>query len=790
MAIAMLFSTQTVFGQLAYWVNNTGGTKPATVTVNSVSYTTAGTTYTDIQTAVTAAQNAAAGGVVFITDGRYVNPKSLVANSNCNLDASQSALLSISLNSNFTGVNIIITSETGDFRTSSAKLVGYGFRARDNNLNMLTIQGLQLDSVHVNGLYFESPYGDYGKCTIQNNKITNTRGHGIKTDSPANRGAWIVTGNCFQNIGYFDARGNCPTPFPSSALWLGEPGQITISNNIIKRVKWAGILLDGFSKPNGFVAGTETTVVTGNYISDTQDAGIQIGFSSVGTFFHPIGADINNNILKSCNKTKKVGIGAITFLNSNVEGVSITNNDISRSFNGIAIEIAGWDNSATTKVINNNNIYKLMGGYGVTHIANILPNGLFGTGDDLSFYNFDNNYWGAADGPLNAGGAGEELKKDAVNTAYSLGSFDYTPFATTSNTVTNTTCATCLTVDWYADADDDGYGNPGSIVATSCAWPAGYMDNNSDCSDVNATINPGETEIGNNGIDDDCNGTIDLPCTGPTGGSSSAVTASSAVISWTASAQATVYRVAYRIVGSTTWLTKNVAAPSTSTTISGLVPSSNYEWQLRSNACSINGFALASAWSALQNFTTSTASCGPFTGLITSNVTTNSVKFNWDLIAGVTKYTIYYRTLGSTTWIKRSNGTTATSRVISGLLPSTSYEWRLDITCADGTTAPSDLEVFTTLGFGRIGDNSSVWAFSIHPNPSNGRFTVTPLADVEGVATVQLFDVAGRIVLQQTWSASEDATLVFDKQLDNGMYMLNITAADGQTFTSRVVIAN
>jgi hypothetical protein len=45
-------------------------------------------------------------------------------------------------------------------------------------------------------------------------------------------------------------------------------------------------------------------------------------------------------------------------------------------------------------------------------------------------------------------------------------------------------------------------------------------------------------------------------------------------------------------------------------------------------------------------------------------------------------------------------------------------------------------------------------------------------------------------VLQQTGNASEDATFVFDKQLDNGMYMLNITAADGQTFTRRVVIAN
>ncbi len=96
--------------------------------------------------------------------------------------------------------------------------------------------------------------------------------------------------------------------------------------------------------------------------------------------------------------------------------------------------------------------------------------------------------------------------------------------------------------------------------------------------------------------------------------------------------------------------------------------------------------------------------------------------------------------------------------------------WNSPITAVENATQNRDWRVF--------------------PNPSNGRFTVTPLADEEGVATVQLLDVAGRVVFTQTWSANEDATLVLDQQLDNGMYMLNITAADGQQYSSRVVIAN
>ena len=484
-----LLSSQTVFGQLAYWVNNTGASRPATVTVNAVVYNTAPTTYTSIQSALDQVYYNSNGGVIYITDGRYVNPSSLTTpNTNCNLNASQDANLSLNLNVYYPGSSVIVTSETGDFRTSSARLVGYGIQVLDDNAD-ITIQGLELDSVHVNGLYFPAPAGNYGTTTIKNNQITNTRGHGIKSDSPADWGAWIIEGNCFQNIGYFDARGNCTTPAPVSAMWLGEPSQLTVINNIIKRVRWAGILLDGYSFQNGYVGGTETTVISGNYVSDTQDAGIQIGFST-GRFFHPSGVSINNNILKSCNMSLDAGRGAIVLLSSNVEGVSIQNNDISLSHNGIAICVAGWDNSSSTKAINYNNVYDLMGGYGVTHIANIAPNGLYGTGDNLSFYNFENNYWGAVDGPLNAGGAGEELMKDAVNTAYSLGSFDYTPFATTANTVTNSTCATCLTIDWYEDTDNDGYGDVSSTTSTSCAWPAGYVCNPDDCDDTDAAIGP------------------------------------------------------------------------------------------------------------------------------------------------------------------------------------------------------------------------------------------------------------------------------------------------------------
>ena len=60
---------------------------------------------------------------------------------------------------------------------------------------------------------------------------------------------------------------------------------------------------------------------------------------------------------------------------------------------------------------------------------------------------------------------------------------------------------------WYADADGDTYGEVTSFVL-ACSAPPGFVDNDTDCDDTDANINPGASEICNS-VDDDCNGTVD-----------------------------------------------------------------------------------------------------------------------------------------------------------------------------------------------------------------------------------------------------------------------------------------
>lgn len=78
-----------------------------------------------------------------------------------------------------------------------------------------------------------------------------------------------------------------------------------------------------------------------------------------------------------------------------------------------------------------------------------------------------------------------------------------------------------------------------------------------------------------------------------------------------------------------------------------------------------DGFVVAVVWAPAAPFG---LSCGPSSS--------TSITAQWTAFDGATSYIVQYRALGTSTWTQ-INGITATSVVISGLVGSTEYEWRV-----------------------------------------------------------------------------------------------------------------
>ncbi len=341
----------------------------------------------------------------------------------------------------------------------------------------------------------------------------------------------------------------------------------------------------------------------------------------------------------------------------------------------------------------------------------------------------------------------------------------------------------------YIDSDNDGY-TVGSLtsICSGANLPEGYNATSlgSDCNDANASISPATIEIPYNGIDENCNGSgDDAPCSSPSGTSVSSVTGSSATFAWGVVSGSNQYEFQYRVVGSITWITSLVSSPYVSITISTLAASTSYEWRVRAQC----GGVVWGNYTTASIFST-TVVCPAPANRSTTNISSSAARLNWTGYTGPTNYQVRYRKSGTTTWTTLTQSSANVFRDITGLTPATTYQWNVRSKCNGGYgTWGSGNSTFTTLGAARLADESTdkSWRFSIHPNPSSGQFTITPLFEVEGVAHVKLMDMAGRIVLQQTWNAQEEATLVLNERLEYGIYVLTISANRNQ-FSERLII--
>lgn len=172
-------------------------------------------------------------------------------------------------------------------------------------------------------------------------------------------------------------------------------------------------------------------------------------------------------------------------------------------------------------------------------------------------------------------------------------------------------------------------------------------------------------------------------CSAPANLQTSSITNSSANLSWGAVSGAISYTVQYKVSSATSWNTLSPVT-GTSTSLTGLLSSTTYSWQVKANC---------SDYSASINFTTLQSSgCSAPINLTTSNITNNSALLSWSAVSGATNYTLQYKLASSNVWITLIT-LTQTSITFNGLASSTTYNWRVKANCSDYSSAAT----FTTL---------------------------------------------------------------------------------------------
>lgn len=177
------------------------------------------------------------------------------------------------------------------------------------------------------------------------------------------------------------------------------------------------------------------------------------------------------------------------------------------------------------------------------------------------------------------------------------------------------------------------------------------------------------------------NGTSKAACNLPAGLNTTNITVNSAKFNW-ATTVADSFLVRYNVTGSTAYYYKTVApGTATSTTITGLYPSTSYQWVVRTY-CS--GGAAGGYQAVPASFTTATGtvSCVIPNQTATNNITSNTALLSWNPSVMADSFMVRYSVTGSTnyTWVKVI-GTTH-SYTIAGMPPNTSYTWNVRCICA------------------------------------------------------------------------------------------------------------
>jgi hypothetical protein len=220
-------------------------------------------------------------------------------------------------------------------------------------------------------------------------------------------------------------------------------------------------------------------------------------------------------------------------------------------------------------------------------------------------------------------------------------------------------------------------------------------------------------------------------CNAPVGLTSSAITTTTATVSWTAVSGAVSYDLDYKLASSGIWINAATGTSSTAVNLTGLTASSLYDWRVRTN-CASSSSAYAQA-----QFTTASPVCNAPVGLTTSAITQTTATVSWTAVSGAVSYDVDYKLASSGTWINAATGTTSTSVNLTGLTASSLYDWRVRTNCASSSSAYAQAQFITATppsvcpGSYDVATNGNRAGAALIPLNTDVKGTISPVNDID-----------------------------------------------------------
>ena len=151
-------------------------------------------------------------------------------------------------------------------------------------------------------------------------------------------------------------------------------------------------------------------------------------------------------------------------------------------------------------------------------------------------------------------------------------------------------------------------------------------------------------------------------------------------------------------------------------------------------------------------------------GLNASNITINSVVLNWSASAGIF-YTVDYKASGTSSWINVASAITAGTLSVSGLVPGTTYDWRVSANCSSAPAANYAGAQFSTSTRNNLITNiKDGFGIKITPDPVIGNAVIDFIVPGNGLVTLSILNPQGQFV-----------KMLFSAPRNAGQYTFNVT---------------